>query len=100
MKPNFSAPRNSNPNIGSPDSFKQRENEAVKLAMNVAREVARTEMRLFGLELSFATVPKTKVNKIAAQVKSVKDNKWKEAIKLAKGNKIKALEIYDSICSS
>lgn len=77
--------------------FKEKEEETIKRVTKVAQDMAKDEMRLFGLELAFATIPKKKIDKINKEVKELREREWEKALKLAKGNETKALTIYDRL---
>ncbi len=75
--------------------FEQREQQIMEEVSQLAREVARKEIALLEFEMFYGVmVPKASKEKAEKSLQKIKDEKWQEALKKAKGNEEDALFIY------
>ncbi len=75
--------------------FEQREKQILEEASQLAQEVARKEMALLEFEMFYEVmVPKTSKEKAEKSVQKLRDQKWQDALKKAKGNEQEAIFFY------
>ncbi len=75
--------------------FEQRERQIMEEASQLAREVARKELALLEFEMFYEVmVPNVSKEKAEKSVQKLKDQKWQEALKKAKGNEQEAIFFY------
>lgn len=74
--------------------IEEREKQILEEAAKIARDTARREMALLEFELfSQALIPKRSKEKAEKSLKKLKREKWKAALKKAKGNEEEAMLI-------
>ena len=75
--------------------FEQREKQILEDASQLAREVARKELALLEFEMFYGVmVPKANKEKAENFVQKLRNEKWQEALKKAKGNEEEAIFFY------
>jgi hypothetical protein len=84
--------------------FEQKEAEIDKevakrfeLAKEEARQMARVEIKLLEFELKQALIPKIQRDKAVRFIRKLREKKWEEALKKAKGDFKKAELIYGEL---
>ncbi len=75
--------------------FEQREQQIMEEASQLAREVARKELALLEFEMFYEVmVPKASKEKAEKSIQKLRDQKWQDALKKAKGNEQEAISFY------
>ena len=75
--------------------FEQREKQILEEASQLAQEVARKEMALLEFEMFYEVmVPEVSKDKAEKSVQKLRNEKWQEALKKAKGNEQEAIFFY------
>lgn len=75
--------------------FEQREKQILEEASQLAKEVARKELALLEFELFYGVmVPQESKEKAEKSLHNLRDKKWQEALKKAKGNEEEAIFFY------
>lgn len=72
-------------------------NHLIELKEKEIKEMVETEMALFKFELAQACIPKKEFEKSVKAVERYRKERWKKALKLAKGDEEKAEAIYDKV---
>jgi hypothetical protein len=72
--------------------------ERMQLVLDQTRGMIETEKDLLKMELFLgATVSPKQRRNIQQFVRKDRDSRWKEALKLAGGDELKAMELYDTL---
>jgi N-acetylmuramic acid 6-phosphate (MurNAc-6-P) etherase len=77
--------------------FEQREKQILEEASRLAKETARRELALLEFEMFYGVmIPEKSKQKAERSLKKLRNKRWKEALKKAKGNEEKAIFLYDA----